>query len=59
LAPISSVPTSAAPPSVARVTRTSRRRAARTAIITAPATVKRAPADSSGGIVSTITRIAR
>ena len=57
----SRLPTSAAPSAWARVIRTRsgpprRRRMARKI---APATAKRTPAPSSGGTVSTITRIAR
>ena len=61
LAPGSSRPTSAAPPSWARVGRTAAmpRWSASAPIITAPAIPKRAPAASSGGIVSTTIRIAR
>ena len=61
LAPGSSSPTSGAPRSCARVGRTAAtpRRSARTPISTAPASPKRAPAPSSGGTVSTTTRIAR
>ena len=61
LAPGSSSPTMPAPASCARVglTAATPRLTASTATITAPASPKRAPAPSSGGIVSTRIRIAR
>ncbi len=58
LAPGSRIPISSALNSCARVSRTVRR-VESTATMTAPATAKRAPAPSSGGTVSTITRMAR
>src|ERR1700712_5265535 len=61
LAPISSVPTARQERSWPRVGRSTLvpRRTARNASIAAPAKPKRAPALRNGGIVSTVTRMAR
>jgi len=58
-APMSSVPTSSPERSSARVGAGAAPRRASTARSTAPARRNRAPAPSSGGTVSTITRMAR